>query len=189
MKMTGMKVTSASVSGSRLILAMLRLVSTHRSVTKCDTGLRPYVTSFSGTSSAVMAVTKPPGGCPGLRAGEESGAPRSGTGKQIRPYGAAPAVFRSHVRSCNGENGLQVQGLPRPGAAGGAEPHVRLRPGRVEPHPGRPPGPLAPAGQDHVVRGVRPGADRDEEGPGPCVPQRGLLGAVAAGAAAPAQGL
>ena len=43
--MTGMKVTSASVSGSRLILAMLRLVSTHRSVTKCDTALRPYVTS------------------------------------------------------------------------------------------------------------------------------------------------
>ena len=54
--MTGMKVTSASVSGSRLIRAMLRLVSTHRSVTKCTALLRPYVTSFSGTSSAVMAV-------------------------------------------------------------------------------------------------------------------------------------
>ena len=57
--MTGMKVTSASVSGSRLIRAMLRLVSTHRSVTKCDAGLRPYVTSFSGRSSAVMAVKLP----------------------------------------------------------------------------------------------------------------------------------
>ena len=38
--MTGMIVTSASVSGSRLILAMLRLVSTHTSVAKCDTALR-----------------------------------------------------------------------------------------------------------------------------------------------------
>ncbi len=32
--MTGWKVTSASVSGSRLIRAMLRLVSTQTSVTK-----------------------------------------------------------------------------------------------------------------------------------------------------------
>ena len=30
-----------------------------------------------------------------------------------------------------------MQGLPRPGAAAGAEPHVRLHPSRVEPHPGR----------------------------------------------------
>ena len=57
--MTGMNVTSASVSGSRLILAMLRLVSTHTSAAKCDTALRPYVTSRSGTSSAVMAVMLP----------------------------------------------------------------------------------------------------------------------------------
>ena len=41
MKMTGMKVTSASVSGSRLIRAMLRLVSTHTSLAKCASGLRP----------------------------------------------------------------------------------------------------------------------------------------------------
>jgi hypothetical protein len=43
MKMTGMKVTSASVSGSRLIRAMLRLVSTHTSVTKCANGLLPLL--------------------------------------------------------------------------------------------------------------------------------------------------
>ena len=36
-----------------------------------------------------------------------------------------------------------MPGLPRPGAAGRADPHVRLRPGRVEPHPGRPAPPLA----------------------------------------------
>ena len=41
MKMTGMIVTSASVSGSRRIRAMLRLVSTHTSAAKCTTGLRP----------------------------------------------------------------------------------------------------------------------------------------------------
>jgi len=40
-----------------------------------------------------------------------------------------------------------VPGLPGPAAANDAEPHVRLRPGRVEPHPGRPPCPLAPGGQ------------------------------------------
>jgi hypothetical protein len=58
--MTGMIVTSASVSGSRLILAMLRLVSTRTSVAKCDTELRSYVTSRSETSSAVIAVMLPP---------------------------------------------------------------------------------------------------------------------------------
>src|SRR5207245_348408 len=47
--------------------------------------------------------------------------------------------------------------------------------------------PVAPGGQSHVVCGVRPGTDRDEEGPGPCVLVRGVLGALAAGAAAPAQ--
>jgi len=41
MKMTGMIVTSASVSGSFLIRAMLRLVSTHTSAAKCETALRP----------------------------------------------------------------------------------------------------------------------------------------------------
>ena len=36
-----LKVTSASVSGSRLIRAMLRLVSTHTSLAKCANALRP----------------------------------------------------------------------------------------------------------------------------------------------------
>ncbi|MBB6171895.1 hypothetical protein HNR23_001955 [Nocardiopsis mwathae] len=32
-------------------------------------------------------VTDPPGGCPGLKAGKESGSPRSGTGKAEPPLG------------------------------------------------------------------------------------------------------
>ena len=38
------------------------------------------------------------------------------------------AVFRSDVRSYEGENGVPVQGLSRPGAAAGAGAHLRLRP-------------------------------------------------------------
>src|SRR6516162_3705418 len=107
--------------------------------------------SFGVVDGVAVAVTQPPGGCPGLEFGAESGAPRNGTRKDCRPYSAAPTVFRSDVRSCNGEDSIPVPGLPRPCAAGGVEPHVRLRPGGVEPHPGRPPGPLAIGGQRHVV--------------------------------------
>ena len=131
--------------------------------------------SRSSTASSAMTtrsrpstgVTKPPGGRPGLQAGQESGALGSGAGKYSRPYGLAPVVFRSHVRYCQGEDGIQVQGVPRPDAAAGAGAHIRLRPAGMEPHPGRPPSPLAPGGQRHVVCGVRPGADRDEEDPAP----------------------
>src|ERR1051325_9263343 len=56
MKMTGMKVTSASVSGSRLIRARLRLVSTSTAEMNSRSGLRPSVESWSATRSAVMAV-------------------------------------------------------------------------------------------------------------------------------------
>ena len=137
-----------------------------------------------------LRVTEPPGGCPGLQAGEEFGAPRSGAGKYSRPYGAAPAVFRSHVRSCNGEDGLQVQGLPRPGAAAGAEPHVRLRPGRVEPHPGRPPGPLAP-GRARATSYAESGRALTamKKDPDLAFLNEVSSRAVAAGAAAPAQGV
>jgi hypothetical protein len=55
--------------------------------------------------------------------------------------------------------------LPRRRAAGGADPHVRLRPRRVEPHPGRTAPPLARRPHGHVVCAVRPGADRDEKDP------------------------
>ncbi len=134
-------------------------------------------------------VTEPPGGCPSLQAGKESGAPRRGAGNDSRPYGAAPAVFRSHVRSYDDEDSVPVPGLSRPGTAGYSEPHVRLRPGGVEPHPGRTAGPLAPGRRRHVVCAVRPGADRHEEASGPGVPQRSILRAVAAGAAAPAPGV
>src|SRR5215472_12710897 len=117
----------------------------------------------NATTTLILGlVTKPPGGCPGLQAGEESGAPRSGAENNSGGYGVAAAVFRSDVRSCEGEDGISVPGLPRPGPAAGADPHVRLRPGRVEPHPGRPSCALAPAGKGHLVRGVRQGADRHE---------------------------
>ena len=58
----------------------------------------------------------------------------------------------------------------------GAGAHVQLRPGGMQPHPGRPPRPLAPGeGKGTLLRRVRPGADRDEEGPRPGIPERGVL--------------
>jgi len=82
-----------------------------------------------------------------------------------------------------------VPGIPRPGAAADAEPHVRLRPGGLEPDPGRPPRPLAGRADGHLLRPDRRRADPHEERPGPGFPQRGLLGAAAAGAPPPAPGV
>ena len=82
-----------------------------------------------------------------------------------------------------------MPGIPRRGAAAGAVAHVRLRPPGVEPDPRRPARPLVPRAHGHQLRADRPGTDRDEEGPGPGVPERGLLGPAAAGTAPPAQGV
>ena len=97
-------------------------------------------------ATSVGCVIKPPRGCPGLQAGERIRRPGVAEQESTSARTAWLTQFFDHMCDpVHGEDGIQVQGLPRPGAAGGAEPHVRLRPGRVEPHPGRPPGPLAPA--------------------------------------------
>src|SRR5260370_5024434 len=130
------------------------------------------------------------GGCPGLQAGEESGAPPSGAaGPAGGTHGAPPALLRPRVGYWNGEDGLPVPGVPRPDAAADAAPDVRLPPGGLEPAPGRPPGPLAGRPDEHLLRPDRRRADPDEARPGPGLPQRGLLRAAAAGAPPPAPGV
>ena len=130
------------------------------------------------------------GGCPGLQAGEDSGAPRSGAaGPAGGTRGAPPALLRSCVRYWNGEDSLPVPGIPRPGPAADAEPHLRLHPRGLEPDPGRPARPLAGRPHQHLLRPDRRRADPHEEGPGPGVPYRGLLCAAAAGAPPPAPGV
>src|SRR5579871_6809867 len=115
--------------------------------------------------------------------------PSGAAGPTDSARGAPPALLRSCVRYYWDEDGLPVSGIPRPGAAADAEPYLRLRPGGLEPDPGRPPRPLAGGPHPHLLRPDRRRPDPDEEGPRPGVPQRGLLGAVAAGAPPPAPGV
>jgi len=79
-----------------------------------------------------------------------------------------------------------VPGVPRRGSAGHAVAYVRLRPRGVEPYPGGPARPLARREQEHQLRRDRPGVDRHETRPGPGIPERGVRGALAAGAPPPA---
>src|SRR5580692_1735616 len=95
--------------------------------------------------------------CPAKRAAEPAGSTR----------GAPPALLRPCVRYYKGEDSLPVPGIPRPGAAADAEPHLRLRPRGLEPDPGRPARPLATGAEEHFLRRYRRRADAHEEGPGP----------------------
>jgi hypothetical protein len=89
-------------------------------------------------------VTEISGGCPGLQSGEESGAPPGGAAcREADTPGTPPQLLRKNMRLCDSEDGVPVPGLSRRAAAGGAEPHLRLRPRGVEPDPGAAAGPLA----------------------------------------------
>src|SRR6185312_10261200 len=80
----------------------------------------------------------------GLQAEQESVPAKRAKELRGSAIGAPPALFRPYVRSCNGEDGVQIPGIPRRDAAAGAVAHVRLRPPRMEPDPRRPARPLAP---------------------------------------------
>jgi hypothetical protein len=128
-------------------------------------------------------------GSPGLQAGKKSVPAKRA--KELRRARSAclQHLFRLCVRSCKGEDGVQMPGIPRRDAAAGAVAHVRLRPPRMEPDPRRPARPLASRAHGHQLRADRPGTDRTEEGPGPGVPEPDLLGPAPAGIAASAQGV
>src|SRR6266851_4527981 len=180
--------TSASSGGEwrRTSLTWTPSNSASRSAT------RDWRTARSGYAPPTRSkcVTWTSGGGPGLQAGEESGSSRSGAAEPAGgTRGAPPDLLRLFVRYCKGEDGLPVPGIPRRGAAADAEPHLRLRPRGVEPDPGRPARPLAAGAEEHLLRSDRRRADPPEEGPGPGVPPRGLLGAAPADAAPPAQGV
>jgi hypothetical protein len=80
-----------------------------------------------------------------------------------------------------------VPGVPGRRAAGGAEPHVWLRPSGVELHPGGEARAVRRRRQGHRLRRDRPGADRDEEGPGVGVLERGVQRPAPADFAPPAR--
>src|SRR6266702_6420227 len=61
----------------------------------------------------------------------------SGWGNAAPPLGVSRSHIRLESNKISGhEDGVQMPGIPRPGASQRAEPHVRLRPRGMEPDPG-----------------------------------------------------
>src|SRR5690606_5078217 len=133
----------------------------------------------SGTGSGSGVVTKPSGGGPGLKVGEESG-PRkgwpgeAGTAQSAKRSRPSPFAYRSGkgMVKCEHAYGVQGTGLPHRAASGGAEPHVRLRTPGVEQGPRVAARPLPRRRDQNVVRGDRPVPDRTQAGPRVRVPVR-----------------
>src|SRR5664280_652427 len=88
--------------------------------------------------------------------------------------------------NCGDEVGVQGSGLPGPRTGGGVEPHIRVRPRRLEPHPRHPASPVRHRTHLDVLQGHRRRVDRAQEDTRIRVAERGFLGPVAADPAAPA---
>src|ERR1700751_4611780 len=145
------------------------------SPTHCSQSTTPAVPSMSLDRKIFIWAS---GGNAGVQAGEESGALRSGAG-----------FCRHRLAGWQREDGVRVPALSRRSAAGGAEPHLRLRPRGLERHPGYAAAAIRNRAHGHVVRPGIGGADGDEERPAAGLAERGVPCPAAAGPAPPAAGV